>query len=84
MRARVLAFCESYFTYDYDYGYAPAVSVGYVARPYWGHLRYYRAAYRPYGYGVGLGGYRPRVAHYSHAGFRSYGMARPVHHGRFR
>jgi hypothetical protein len=24
-------------------------------------------AYRPYGYGVGLGGYRPRVAHYSHA-----------------
>jgi hypothetical protein len=24
------------------------------------------------------------VAHYSHAGFRSYGMARPVHHGRFR
>jgi hypothetical protein len=72
--------------YDYDYGYAPAVSVGYVARPYWGHRRYYRAAYRPYGYGVGLGGYQPRVFHagYSRAGFRSYGMARAVHHGRYR
>jgi hypothetical protein len=87
-----------YYDYGYDYGYpvaaydsgyygyAPAVSVGYVARPYWSHRRYYRAAYRPYAYGVGLGGYRPRAAHvgYSHAGFRSYGMARVGHHGRFR
>jgi hypothetical protein len=38
--------------YDYDYGYAPAVSVGYVSRPYWGHRRYYRAAYRPHVMGL--------------------------------
>lgn len=97
-----------YYDYGYDYGYpvaayddgyygyAPAVSVGYVARPYWGHRRYYRAAYRPYayggayrpyGYGVGIGRYGARVGHvgYRHAGFRSYGIARGgVHHGRFR
>jgi hypothetical protein len=96
------------YDYGYDYGYpvaayddgyygayAPAVSVGYVARPYWGHRRYYRTAYRPYAYGgayraaaYGVG-YRARVGHvgYRHAGFRSsYGMARGgvVHHGRLR
>jgi hypothetical protein len=96
------------YDYGYDYGYpvaayddgyygayAPAVSVGYVARPYWGHRRYYRTAYRSYAYGgayraaaYGVG-YRARVGHvgYSHAGFRSsYGMARGgvVQHGRRR
>ena len=80
---------------DGYYGYAPGVTVGYAARPYWGHRRYYRTAYRPYAYGrayrpyayaAGIGSYRTRAGHvgYSHVGFRSsYGMARGgMHHGR--
>ena len=87
----------SYPAAAYDYGYydayAPAVTVGYVSRPYWNARRYYRTAYRPYArpyaYRVGVGNYGARVGRvgYNQVGFRSsYGMTRGavVHHGRRR
>lgn len=77
--------------YDYGYyGYAPAVSVGFVG-PYWGYRRHYWA-HRHYGYGLGYRGSGARVAYggyrggFAHATYRSnarMGFA-GAHGGRFR